>query len=112
MMKLRNQHSVQSMSDKSILEKVLGRSSIRLHGWGRDPVNANNTTGTTQKSKRPTYDEVVDELETLKGNYEIIKQALIENNIMPPPPSTSGTSLGDTSNGDEDTSEGDENINE
>ncbi|KAJ0923217.1 hypothetical protein HanPSC8_Chr05g0213191 [Helianthus annuus] len=38
MMKLRNEHPVESMSDKSIIETVLGRSSVRLHGWGHDPV--------------------------------------------------------------------------
>ncbi|KAJ0494212.1 hypothetical protein HanIR_Chr12g0594831 [Helianthus annuus] len=32
MMKLRNEHLVESMSDKSIIETVLGRSSLRLHG--------------------------------------------------------------------------------
>ncbi|KAI3819843.1 hypothetical protein L1987_13695 [Smallanthus sonchifolius] len=66
MMKLRTQHSVESMSDKSILEKVFGRSSVRLQGWGRDPASASNTMGTTQKSKCPTFEELVNELETLK----------------------------------------------
>ncbi|CAI9284601.1 unnamed protein product [Lactuca saligna] len=40
MKKMRNEHSLESMSDKLILEKVLGRSSVRLFGLGRDPVVA------------------------------------------------------------------------
>ncbi|KAI3717301.1 hypothetical protein L1987_68841 [Smallanthus sonchifolius] len=101
MMKLRNQHSVESMSDKSILEKVLGRSSVHLNWWGRDLVIASNTMGTTQKSKCPTYDKVVNELETLKAKWASMEEILIEKNIMPPPPKTSGTSQGDTLESDE-----------
>lgn len=87
-MKLRNEHSVESMNDKTILEKVLGRSSVRLHGWGRDPTIGSNTMDTNQKSNRPTYDEVLDALEALQGTCALMQQALIENNIMLPSPST------------------------
>ncbi|KAK9051006.1 hypothetical protein SSX86_027631 [Deinandra increscens subsp. villosa] len=104
MMKLRNEHSVESMSDKLILEEVLGRSSVRLHGWGRDPT-ITSTMGTSQKIKRPTYGELVDELETLKGKCAVMEQILIEKNIMPPPRSTSGPSQGDTSECGEDIDE-------
>ncbi|KAK1413066.1 hypothetical protein QVD17_34796 [Tagetes erecta] len=103
MMKLRNEHSVEAMSDKSIIEKVLGRNSVRLNGWGRDPVIASNTPGITQNSKRPTYDELVDTVIKVNGRCAIMEQALIEKNIMPPPSiagasqvDTSGTSQGDT----------------
>ncbi|KAK1415276.1 hypothetical protein QVD17_31054 [Tagetes erecta] len=103
MMKLRNEHSVEAMSDKSIIEKVLGRNSVRLNGWGRDPVIASNTPGMTQNSKRPTYDELVDTIIKVNGRCEIMEQALIEKNIMPPPSiagasqvDTSGASQGDT----------------
>ncbi|KAK9066743.1 hypothetical protein SSX86_014066 [Deinandra increscens subsp. villosa] len=102
MMKLRNKHSVESMSDKMILEKVLGRSSVRLRGWGRDPNITSNTMGTSQNTKRPTYDEVVDQVETLKAKCAAMEQTLIERNIMPPPTSTSGPSQDDTSERGED----------
>ena len=94
MKKMRNEHSVETMSDKLILEKVLGRSSVRLFGWGRDPLVDGNTSRSSKKSKRPTYDEVVDELETLKGKYATMEKILIEKNIMPPHGDTSefGTS--------------------
>ncbi|KAL8249714.1 hypothetical protein R6Q59_006582 [Mikania micrantha] len=61
---------MESMSDKSILEKVLGRSFIRFHGWGRDPTICSNATGTNQKSKHITYNELVDEVETLKEHVQ------------------------------------------
>jgi hypothetical protein len=107
MMKLRKEHTEESMSDKLILEKVLGRKSVRLNGWGRDPATS-HTNGTTNKSKRPTYDELVDELETLKGMCATMKQALIDNNIMPQP-STPGASQVNASEFDEE-SEYDEDI--
>nr|KAJ0197029.1 hypothetical protein LSAT_V11C700367610 [Lactuca sativa] len=98
MKKMRNEHSLESMSEKLILEKVLGRSSVRLFGWGRDPVVVGNIAGSTEKSKHPSYDELVDELETMKREHEAMKQILIKKNIRPPPLSTSsGRSHGDTS---------------
>ncbi|KAL8226027.1 hypothetical protein R6Q57_018584 [Mikania cordata] len=54
MIKLRKQHSMESMSDKLILEKVLGRRSVHLHGWGRDPTIGSNTTGANQKLNQVT----------------------------------------------------------
>ena len=96
MKKLRNEHSLESMSDKLIMEKVLGRSSVRLFGWGRDPVVAGNTASSSNNSKRPTYDELVDELgilkeknATMEQKYAAMEQLLIEKNIMTPPVSTS-----------------------
>lgn len=85
-MKLRNEHSVESMSDKSILEKVLGRSSVRLHGWGRDPTTARSDTN--RNSYRPSYNEVVDDLESLKKKCTLLQQVLIDNNLMPPSATT------------------------
>ncbi|KAL8204987.1 hypothetical protein R6Q57_010610 [Mikania cordata] len=97
MIKLRKQHSVESMSDKLILEKVLGRSSVRLHGWGRDPSICSNTTCTNQKLKHPTYNELVNEVETLKETCAIMQQILGEKNLMAPLP---GPSQDDTSESD------------
>ncbi|KAL8242045.1 hypothetical protein R6Q59_012347 [Mikania micrantha] len=89
MIKLRKQHSVESMSDKLILEKVLGRSSVRFHGWGRHPSICSNTTCTNQKLKHPTYDELVNEVETLKKTCAIMQQILVEKNLMSPLPEPS-----------------------
>ncbi|CAH1434533.1 unnamed protein product [Lactuca virosa] len=82
MMKLRNEHTMDTMSDKSILEKVLRRSSIYLSGWGCDPV---------VNEKR----------------CAIMEQKMIEKYIMPPPSSTSsGQSEDDTSDCDTSTQTG------
>ncbi|KAL8211380.1 hypothetical protein R6Q57_005817 [Mikania cordata] len=102
MIKLRKQHSVESMSDKLILEKVLGRSSVRLHGWGRDPTVGSNTTGANQNLNQVTYNELMDEGETLKETCAIMQQILIEKNLMSPLPGPS----------QDDTSESDENVDE
>ncbi|KAL8249731.1 hypothetical protein R6Q59_006599 [Mikania micrantha] len=84
MIKLRKQHYVKSMSDKLILEKVLGRSSVRLHGWGRDLTIGSNTMDTNQKLQQVTYNELVDDVETLKETCAIMQQILIEKNLMSP----------------------------
>ncbi|KAL8215936.1 hypothetical protein R6Q57_022773 [Mikania cordata] len=102
MIKLRKPNSVELMSDKLILEKVLGRSTVRLHGWGRDPSICSNTTCTNQKLKHPTYNELVNEVETLKETYAIMQQILVEKNLMAPLPGPS----------QDDTSESDENVDE
>ncbi|KAL8249935.1 hypothetical protein R6Q59_006803 [Mikania micrantha] len=102
MIKLRKQHSVESMSDKLILEKVLGRSFVRLHGWGRDPSTCSNTTCTNEKLKHSTYNELVNEVETLKETCAIMQQILVEKNLMSPLPGPS----------QDDTSESDENVDE
>ncbi|KAL8202122.1 hypothetical protein R6Q57_011269, partial [Mikania cordata] len=60
MMKLRKQNSVESMSDKLILEKVLVQSFVHLHGWGRDTTNCSNTTGPSQDDTSES-DENIDE---------------------------------------------------
>ncbi|KAL8267725.1 hypothetical protein R6Q59_001523 [Mikania micrantha] len=75
---LRSQHSVESMSDKSILEN---------------------------KSKHPTYNKLVDEVETLKETCATMQQILIEKNIMSPLPKTRGPSQDDTSQCDENVDE-------
>ncbi|KAJ0863126.1 hypothetical protein HanPSC8_Chr12g0526271 [Helianthus annuus] len=94
------------MSDKSNIETVLGISSVRLHGWGRDPVSSSSTMGATKKSKClayedlvDAYDELVEELGTMKGKCAIMEQALIENNIMPRPSSILEQSQCDTLEG-------------
>ncbi|KAL8249640.1 hypothetical protein R6Q59_006508 [Mikania micrantha] len=77
-MKLRNQNSLESMNDKSILEK---------------------------KSKHLTYNELVDEVETLKETCAIMQQILIEKNLRSSFLNTTGPSQGDTSDCNENVDE-------
>ncbi|KAL8237761.1 hypothetical protein R6Q59_018842 [Mikania micrantha] len=81
-MKLRNHLSVKSMSDKSILKKVLGRSYVCLHGWRRDPSICSTHTCTNQKSKHLTYNELEEEVETSEETRLIVQQIFIEKNLM------------------------------
>ncbi|CAH1449104.1 unnamed protein product [Lactuca virosa] len=100
MMKLRNEHTFNSMSNNSILENVLGRISVRLSGWGRDPVVVSNTSN-TKNSKRPTYNELLDDVRKMKKRCAIMEQKMIEKNIMPLSLSIlSGQSENDTSDCD------------
>ncbi|XP_052206195.1 uncharacterized protein LOC127810657 [Diospyros lotus] len=91
MMQLRRDNSPDKMTDKDILEKVLGRQSVRLFGWGRSP-STSGTTCTSEESSRPTYKQLVDDLnrykslfQELQGDVNMLRQVLIEKNIMPPP---------------------------
>lgn len=97
-MKLREDNpSPEQMSDKEIMEKVLGRQSNRLFGWGRSPSKSQGTHN--QTSRRPTHDELkeveakyvqtLNQLEEVNANYEALKgeldwirQLLIDRNIM------------------------------
>ena len=79
------------MTDKDILEKVLGRQSVRLFGWGRSP-STSGTTCTSEESSRPTYNQLVEDLNQYKslfreiqGDVNMLRQVLIEKNIMSPP---------------------------
>ncbi|KAL8260718.1 hypothetical protein R6Q59_028671 [Mikania micrantha] len=58
-----------------------------------------------QKSKHPTYNELVDEVETLKETCATMQQILIEKNLMSPLPKTRGPSQDDTSECDENVDE-------
>lgn len=82
MLKLRNENSVDSMSDKAIMEKVLGRNSVRLGGWGRDPVTGKSTS--TTESNRPTYNQLATRVQHLEATVGTMHKLLIENNIIPP----------------------------
>ena len=89
-MQLKQDNPPNKMIDKDILEKVIGRQSIRLFGWGRSP-STSGTTCTSEESSRPTYKQLVDDLnqykslfQELQGDVNMLRQVLIEKNIMPP----------------------------
>ena len=95
MMALRAQHTPEEMSDKDIMERILGRSSAHLKGWGR---SFSSTTSTSQRnpteSNKPTYDELAQRLDEANNRLDstndqlsIVVEILRKNNMMPPPPS-------------------------
>ncbi|CAH9103167.1 unnamed protein product, partial [Cuscuta europaea] len=80
-MELRREKSPEDLTDKQILEKVLGRESVRLFGWGRSPTGSKRSKG---DSNIPTYTQLMDRVGELSGTVEMMKKLLIEKNIMPP----------------------------
>ncbi|KAL5568138.1 hypothetical protein UlMin_024713 [Ulmus minor] len=90
MMQLRTENTLDTMTDKEILERVLGRQSVRLFGWGRSP-STSEATYTSDESGRPTYDQLVEDLnkyksrfEELEGDVDMMRQVLISKNLLPP----------------------------
>ncbi|CAH9130514.1 unnamed protein product [Cuscuta epithymum] len=76
MMQLRRDNPPEKLTDKQILENVLGRQSVRLFGWGRSPSGSKRSKN---DSNLPTYSELV-------GTVEMMRKLLIEKNIIPPMP--------------------------
>ncbi|PON98880.1 hypothetical protein TorRG33x02_051170, partial [Trema orientale] len=63
MMGLRAEHTPEVLSDKKIMERVLGRHSVRLGGWGRSPSGSTATSDMDSgEPHRPTYDELAERL--------------------------------------------------
>ena len=62
-MTMRAEHPLEVLSDKEIMEHVLGRESVRLRGWGRSPSSFTATSETNSgQPRRPTYAQLVEEL--------------------------------------------------
>ncbi|XP_057771575.1 uncharacterized protein LOC130992830 isoform X3 [Salvia miltiorrhiza] len=84
MMQLRRDNPPDEMTDKEIIEKVLGRQSVRLNGWGRSPSKSRGEC--SQGSIRPSYEQLRDELDenrehvkTLEDRIRMLEERL-ENN--------------------------------
>lgn len=96
MLQLRQENTAEEMTDKVIMEKVLGRHSNRLCGWGRSASKSQKTTH-NEGSGRPTYAQALAELEKVKENnaeanrelearkddVSMLRQQLIDANILP-----------------------------
>ncbi|KAK1357569.1 hypothetical protein POM88_050825 [Heracleum sosnowskyi] len=86
MMDIRQCYSPEEMSDKEIMETVLGRHSVYLRGWGRSSGTTNNETdGTTIKSNQPSYEELVQRLNEATNRLDEVVNVLCRNNLMPQP---------------------------
>ncbi|KAH6775985.1 hypothetical protein C2S52_013546 [Perilla frutescens var. hirtella] len=95
MMQLRQDNQPENMIDKEILEKILGRHSNRLVGWGRSPSKSRGKC--SDDSSRPKYNDILNELhetkselreynsrfEGLESAFLSMKQILIEKNVVP-----------------------------
>lgn len=84
MMDIRSIYSPEEMSDKEILEAVLGRHSVYLRGWGRSSGTTNNKShGTTIESDHPSYQELVQRLNEANNRLDEVVNVLCQNNLMP-----------------------------
>ncbi|XP_062094679.1 uncharacterized protein LOC133800665 [Humulus lupulus] len=94
MMELRGQHPPEELSDKEIMECVLGRDSVYLRGWGRSP---SVTTSTSHRENivgnQPTYEELLERLNDTTSclnatneQLSVVVDILRHNNLMAPPP--------------------------
>ncbi|POO01075.1 hypothetical protein TorRG33x02_032580 [Trema orientale] len=94
MLELRSQNTPEDMSDKDILEHVLGCHSVRLKGWARSPTIDTQTDIPDSTNGRPTYTELCAELTAMKnrlheveGSLDECRQVLRGQGYMPPPSS-------------------------
>ncbi|PON75507.1 hypothetical protein PanWU01x14_041320 [Parasponia andersonii] len=93
MIALRAEHTPEVLSDKDIMEHILGRHSIYLKGWGQSPSGSTATSDMNSgEPRRPTYDELAKRLtSTQQQLFEVVeglnecRQVLREHNLMPPP---------------------------
>ena len=74
---LRAEHTPNVLSDKEIMEHVLGRHSVRLSGWGRSTSHS-TTTSDSGKTQRPTYEELAKRLDTTQQQLHEVVEGLDE----------------------------------
>ncbi|KAM6568513.1 hypothetical protein CsatB_016498 [Cannabis sativa] len=90
---LRDQHTPEELSDKNIMECILGRRSVHLRGWGQ---SFNGASGTSQRNTtqpdHPTYEELLQKLneaynrlDSTNERLSLVVDILHHNNLMPPP---------------------------
>lgn len=89
MMHLRETFTPEEMSDKKIMERVLGRKSVYLRGWGRSP-NTNDIPGAcaSTKTNQPSYQELLQKFNDATTRLDEVFSILRQKNLMP---ATSGT---------------------
>ncbi|KAM6547717.1 hypothetical protein CsatB_019393 [Cannabis sativa] len=87
MIQLRQDNPPEKMSDKEILEQVLGRHFVRLFGRGRSP-NISETTSTSSDPDRPSYSQLMELYLDLRGELDTMRQTLIAKEIMLPSTNT------------------------
>ena len=103
MIALSAEHTPHVLSDKEIMECVIGCHSVRLSGWGRSTTSS-TATSDSSRTRRPTYEELAEQLNTTRQQlYEVVegldecRQVLWQHNLMPPPQPR--TSISDQNSG-------------
>lgn len=105
MVALRNEHTPEELSDKDIMERVLGRRSVYLRGWGRSVRSAtrNSNQEHVADPNIPSYQEILQQLNEANNRVREVYDILRYNNLMPPPstPSTNEASATNLENQDD-----------
>ncbi|CAH9076445.1 unnamed protein product, partial [Cuscuta europaea] len=81
MVQLGRDNSPEELTHKQILEKVLGRESVRLFGWGR---SSSENKKRKDDSNVPIYTELLNHVGELQSTVGMMQKLLIEKNILPP----------------------------
>ncbi|XP_063944594.1 uncharacterized protein LOC108203730 [Daucus carota subsp. sativus] len=89
MISLREVYSLEELSDKEIMEAVLGRHSVYLRGWGRSSKTNNEGHQTTTESTQPSYQELVEQLNDANNRLDEVVSVLRQNNLMLQPKTSS-----------------------
>ncbi|PON43024.1 hypothetical protein PanWU01x14_276800 [Parasponia andersonii] len=73
MLEWRSQNTPEEMSDKEIMERVLGHHFVRLRGWARFSSTSTQTDASDSTDRRPSYEELLVELATIRYRLKEIE---------------------------------------
>lgn len=84
MMTLRENFTPEEKSDKQIMERVLGRHSVYLRGWGRC-TGTNDDSGhrVLTEPNQPSYQELLQQFNDTNTRLNEVVDILRQNNLMP-----------------------------
>ncbi|KAK1383579.1 hypothetical protein POM88_021314 [Heracleum sosnowskyi] len=83
MMTLRENFTPEEKSDKQIMERVLGRHSVYLRGWGRCAGTTDNSGHPVIEPNQPSYQELLQNFNDTNTRLNEVVNILRQNNIMP-----------------------------
>lgn len=90
---LRDTYSIEEMSDKEIMEAVLGRNSVYLRGWGRSSCKTDHRgCRTFAEPDQPSYQQLLQQVNDANTRLDEVVKILCENNLMPKTSSTNRAS--------------------
>lgn len=82
---LRENFTPEEMSDKKIMEMVLGRHSVYLRGWGRSTsTNDNPGARASRMTNQSSCEELLQKFNDASTRLDEVFSILHQNNLMPP----------------------------
>ncbi|KAL8120311.1 hypothetical protein AgCh_017469 [Apium graveolens] len=83
MITLRENFTPEEKSDKQIMERVLGRHSVYLRGWGRSCATDNPSHRVFTEPNQPSYQELLQQFNDTNNRLNEVVSILRQNNLMP-----------------------------